>query len=165
MWATTTTISAAGMYNYQMVTGDGGVSGKVWKILQPNVYTDDGAPINSQWVSEDFTDNLPFNNKNFYGVMVDAQPVQGSSMTASYQISKSSNYISTQFTVDDGQSLDPTLPVLGSQYGNINQWVPSTSGFDQGKYLRIKFSDNQPGDYWRVNSYLFFTADMPWTQP
>ncbi len=143
-----------GSYNNNMIAAAGGTSSYVWQIMQPGVYQDDGQPINAQWVSEDFTDGIIFNNKILHEIWVDATPVQGSSVTASYQTDKQSGYVDYQFSVDNGQGLNPTLPVPVEQYGSINKWIPLDSGFAVGRYLRIKISDNQLNDYFRVNSYM-----------
>lgn len=164
-WTTYTTIGAMGLYNNQMIAADGGTSSNIWQIMQPNVYEDDGHAINSFWVSADEVNHLPFNNKTYYGGLVDAQPVQASSVTFSYAVNKSTGYNSTLFTTDNGQPLDPAKTVIGSELGDINQWIPPVSGYDTGKYIRVQFSDNTLDNYFRINSYIIFVRDNPWTVP
>ncbi len=164
-WSNGGTIGAMGLYNNQMIAADGGISSKVWQIMQPNVYEDDGSPISASWTGVDETDGLPFNNKDYYGALVDAQPVQGSSVTFRYQVNKSSGFVNQTFSLDDGQSVDPSLPVIGSQYGAINQWLAPITGYNQGMYIRIQFSDATLNGYYRINDYTYFVHDETWQEP
>ena len=155
-WSTTNgSIGSLGIYNYNIVLGDGGNTGKVWDVLQPNVYSDDGSAINSSWVTADFTSGSQFLNKIYHEAWLDIQPVQNSSMTFSYSVSKSSTFVDSAFTIDDGQPTDPTLPVALDEFGNINKWIEPAAGFDTGKYIQAKFWDTGlPGNYWRVNDFI-----------
>lgn len=166
-WTNGGTIGSMGIYNYQIVAADGGTSSNIWEIMQPNVYSDNGVAINSIWTSADETDNLPFNDKTYYGTLIDAQPVQGSSVTFSYAVNKTNTFNSQTFTTDNGQALDPAKPVLGSQLGNISMWQPaiSGSGYNTGKYIRSQFSDSTLQNYFRINSYTTLLLDNPWYPP
>jgi len=55
-WVTFSGFSAASMspYNRDLIVGSGGTDGYVWKILQNDVYNDDGAAIAATWISKDF---------------------------------------------------------------------------------------------------------------
>jgi hypothetical protein len=154
-----------GIYNYQMLAADGGTSSKVWEIMQPNVFSDDAQPISASWVGEDFVDGLPFNPKIYYGAWIDATPVLGSSVTYSYQVDKSSGYVSVPFSLDSGQAHDPTLPVSIDQYGDINKWMPPSIGYQVGKYIRAQFSDATLNSYFRINSYQILIQDQPMQFP
>ena len=158
-------VSAMGLYSDQMIAGDGGGSGYVWEILQPNIYSDDGAAINAQWIGADEVDGSVFLNKDYYGAMLDLQPVQYSSVTYSYAVQKSSGFVDQQIPLDNGMGLDTSLPVAGSEYGSMNTWVPPMAGYTVGRYIRVKIWDDQPNDYFRLNSYLLFVKPEPWTQP
>lgn len=164
-WSNGGTIGAMGVYNNNIIAADGGTTSKIWEILQPNVYNDDGSAINAYWVSEDYTNGMIFNNKILHEMWVDATPIQGSSLTVSYQYDKRAGYVDYQFSVDNGQALDPTSPVLLDQYGAINQFIPLSAGYQVGRYFRVKFSDNQLNDYWRVNAYLLYLEDQTRTIP
>jgi hypothetical protein len=165
-WTTYTTIGAMGYYNNQQIAAAGDTSSNVWLIMQPNVYSDDGVPINSFWVGADEADGLPFNAKTYYGAMVDAQPVLGSTVTYSYSMSKTSVYVAHQFATDNGQALDPMKPVLGSQLGTIDQWLtPDNTGYNKGNYIRAMFSDSTLDNYFRINNFMIFVHDEPWAEP
>lgn len=159
-WSNGGTIGAMGIYNYNMIAADGGTSSKVWQIMQPNVYQDDGSAISATWTSSDFTAGVPFNRKIFHEAWVDALPVQGSSVTFSYSTAKSGAFISQTFSTDNGQSLDLTKPVVGAQLGSINKWLEPVSGYDTGKYISVQFSDNTFANYFRVNDYLLYVEDV-----
>ena len=163
-WSTATgPIGAAGIFNYNIVVGDGGTTGKVWDILQPNVYSDDGAAINSSWVSADFTDGSVFNQKIYHESWADIQPVQHSSVTFSFVVDKSSAYTDAPFTIDNGQPLDPLLSVVREEYGSLNKWLPPFAGDVSGwKYMNVKWWDSGlPGNYWRVNNYELLVEPQP----
>lgn len=164
-WSNNGTIGAMGIYNNQIIAADGGTSSNVWQILQPNVYNDNGVPISALWVGADITDGIPFNLKTYYGVMIDAQPVQASSVTFSYQVNKSSGFVNQPFTTDNGQGLSTFLSVIGSQYGSIDKWLSPVNGYNQGYYVRYEFSDNNLDDYFRINDFSLFIKDEPWQEP
>lgn len=149
-------VGSMGYYNNQMVVGDGSTNSRVWLIMQPNVYQDDGVPINSIWTSADFIDGHSFNNNIYHEAWIDALPVKGSSVTFSYSVSKAGNFVGTTLSTDDGLSLNPALPVIGSQLGNVSKWIEPLAGYDSGKYIDAQFSDNTLSNYFRVNSYLLY---------
>ncbi len=162
-WVTWTgpSIGAMGIYNYTLVAADGTNTSKVWTIMSPGVYSDDGSTIDSQWVSADFTNGVIFNNKILHEFWVDATPVAASSVTLSYATNKASAYTDYQFYLDNGGAISPTLLPAGMiQYGNINQFVPLLTGYDVAKYVRIKFSDATLNTYWRINSFLLYLENQ-----
>jgi hypothetical protein len=162
-WVTWTgpLIGSMGLYDNNLIVGDGGISGKVWKTMQSGVYGDDGSAIDSQWVSNDYTNGSIFNNKVLHEFWVDALPVALSSVTLSYQVNKSSGFVDSTFYLDNGQPVNANLRPTGfALYGQINQWVPLFSGYDEGKYVRVKFSDALLNNYWRINSYLLYLENQ-----
>ena len=160
-WSSVSSMSAVGLYNNNIIVADGGTSGKVWKILQPSVIDDAGSAIGAEWVSADHTGGLPFNDKVLHEMWVDAAPVQGSSVTASYQVNKSSGFIDHQFSLDNGGLVDTSIyPYDRVQYGNIQKWVPLASGFDVGKHVRVKFSNAGVNNYWRINGYVLYVENQ-----
>jgi hypothetical protein len=168
------TVAAAGIYNNNMVIAEGDISGNILKAMQEDSFSDDGAPIESQWVSGDFTGGSGqiFLPKVLHGILVDALPVTGSSVTVSYQVGKAAPWTDYTFSLDNGMPLANTLSPAGSslypvgyaETGNINQWIPLTAGYAPGQYLRFKFSNtSSPGTYWRVNSFGFLQEVKPFT--
>jgi hypothetical protein len=158
-----------------MVIADGGTTGKVYKTMQLGVFDDAGTPIDAQWVTADFggADSSVFLPKILNGIWADALPVQNSSMTISYQVGKSTGYVDTTFSLDNGQPLASTLFPIGSsiyptdraETGNLNKWIPLDVGYQAGKYLRFKFSNSLNPNFWRLNSYLFLVSLQPMTIP
>ncbi len=130
-WITTGTIGAAGLYN-------------------------DGVAINAIWQSENYTSDMIFNNKIYHEAWIDATPVRGSSVTYSYAMGKTGTFIPYTFSLDNGNAIDPSQSVNLDLLGNINQWIQPTNGYDKGRYIQVQFSDNQVGDYFRINSYLLW---------
>lgn len=154
------TVGAMGTYNYNAIAGDGGTSGKVWKIMQPGSYDDDGSTISAYWVSADWTDNLVFNRKTLHEMWVDAMAVAKSSVTMAYAVDKSSQWNNYTFYLDNGQAPSVgNLPSVGAVNGVINKWVPIAKGYDMGKYIRVKFSDSTQS-YFRIPDYLLFIEDQ-----
>jgi hypothetical protein len=162
-WVTWTgpSVGAMGNYNYTLVAADGTSSSKIWTVMSPGVYSDDGAAIDSQWVSDDFTNGVIFNSKVLHEFWVDATPVKSSSVTISYQMDKNASFHDYQFTLDNGSAIDTTIRPVGMvQSGSLNKFIPITSGYDIGRYTRVKFSDLLNNNYWRVNGYLMFMENQ-----
>ena len=158
-WVTWTgpSVGAMGLYNYTLIAADAGTSSELWTIMVPGEYSDDGVAIDSQWVSADYTNGIIFNDKILHEFWVDALPVVASSVTLSYAVNKSSAYTDYQFYLDNGQPVNNDIRPKGfAQHGQLNQWVPLFSGFDVGKYIRVKFADAQLGTYWRINAYMLY---------
>jgi hypothetical protein len=142
-------IGAMGLYNTDLVMGSAGTDSYVWKVMQPGVLSDDGAAINSYWISKDFTDGIVFNNKVLHEFWIDAQSTAVSTMTASYAIDKTSTY------TDSSVYIDSTL--------HANKRVPLNNGYDQSKYFRFKFGSNNADGYFRLNDYAGYIEDQPRT--
>ncbi len=150
-------IGSMGMYDNNLIIGDGSTSGKIWKVMQSGVYSDDATAIDSQWVSADYTNGVIFNDKVLHEMWVDAMPTALSSVTVSYQVNKSSAFVDYQFYLDNGQPVNPNLTPIGmALYGQINKFIPLGNGYDVGKYVRFKFSDSILGNYWRINNFLAY---------
>lgn len=155
------TISAMGMFNYNIVAAEGDNSSKVLEIMQPGVYNDDGLPINAYWISSDFIGNALFNNEVLHEIWVDASPVAQSSVTVSYAMDKNKTWVDYQFSVDNGEAPDASnYPTVNPQSGDINKYIPLSAGTEVGKFIRLKISDAQLNDYFRINAYLLYTEDM-----
>jgi hypothetical protein len=159
-------VGALGLYNYNIVAADGGTSSKIWKIMQPGVYQDDGAPIDAYWITADFTDGILYNQKTLYEIWMDALPVQASSVTVSYMTDKSGAW------VDSVQSLDNAGAAPASrfwynkaQYGSLNRWIPLTAGTVYGKYFRLKFEDANLNSLTRINDFRMYIQDQARTVP
>ncbi len=160
------TVGAMGLYNYNVVVADGGTSSKVWEIMQPGVYSDDGTAIDAYWISADFTDGVVFLGKTVHEMWVDAAPVALSSVTVSYQINKNPGWNDVTVNLDNGTApLPSALPVINPQYGDVNKWIPLNAGIAVGKYIRVRFGDNQLDDFFRINAYQILVEDNSRTVP
>jgi hypothetical protein len=159
-------IGAMGLYNNQLVVGDGSTGSNVWQVMQEGVYTDDGEAIDSEWVTADFTNNAVFNEKILREMWVDAEAVVGSSLTVSYNVNKSSYYVSRTVGLDNGRSVNAAAYPQGLlQHGGVNGWVPLAKGYEVGKYLRLRFAHALNALYFRLNSYLLYLENKPRTTP
>jgi hypothetical protein len=100
------TVASAGLYNQDMIVADGGTSGKVYKTMQMGTFDDAGTPIDAIWVSEDFgaegSGGNIFLPKVLNGFWVGALPVAQSSVTIGYQVGKSSSFVESTFSLDNG---------------------------------------------------------------
>jgi hypothetical protein len=171
------TVASAGLYNQEMIIADGGTSGQVYKTMQLGTFSDNGAPINSIWVSGDFGSEGGGGNgflpKVLNGFWVGALPVAGSSVTIGYGVGKNSNFVETTFSLDDGMALANTLFPIGSsiyptdraQIGEINQWVPLQAGYQSGKTFRVEFTNKLNPNYWRIDDYMLLVSPQPMTTP
>lgn len=159
-------VGAMGLYNNNLIVGDGSTDSKVWKIMQPGVYTYDGTAIDSEWVSADYTNGAAFNEKILREMWVDAEAVSGSSVTVAYNVNKSSAYVSRTIGLDNGRSINPdAYPIGYMQYGAINAWLPIAAGYDVGKYVRLKFTHAINSAYMRLNNYLIYLENKSRTVP
>jgi hypothetical protein len=171
------TVASAGLYNQEMIIADGGTSGQVYKTMQLGTFDDNGAPINSIWVSGDFGSEGGGGNgflpKVLNGFWVGALPVAGSSVTIGYGVGKNSNFVETTFSLADGMALANTLFPIGSsiyptdraQIGEINQWVPLQAGYQSGKTFRVEFTNKLNPNYWRIDDYMLLVSPQPMTIP
>jgi len=88
---------------------------------------DDGAAINSSWVTKDFTLGYPHNFKSLNNLWIEAKFTTGTILSVGYAINKKDEFISRDIN-------------LGQSSTTINARVPVVDGFVQGKYFKFKFS-------------------------
>lgn len=131
-------------FNEQLIAGDGSTSGKVWELLQDDVYQDDGDAIDAYWVSKDFSLDRPFQEKILHEVWIDAARVSASTMTVGYAVNKGTDFVSKSFP-------------LGDVSNYMIKRVSLAAGYALGYYLKFKFSNSTIDQFFRLNSYLFLT--------
>ncbi len=140
-------LGALTLYNNDIYGGSALSDGKVWRELQDGLYTDDGAAINSYWVTPDYLLNDPVAQKVTSEIWMDAQPSTGTLLSVGYAIDKSTSYAS--------RTLD-----LGYNSDYVNRRVPIDAARAIGKYFRMKFSNSQATPL-RINSFTIFTQLKP----
>ena len=159
-------IGAMGLYNNQLVVGDGSTGSKIWEVMQEGVYTDDGTAIDSEWVGADYTLNSVFNDKVLHEMWLDAEAVSLSSMTVGYTVNKASFSVDKTIYLDNGRAVNPSAyPKDFMLYGAINAHIPLQAGYATGKYHRLTFSNAINNAYFRLNSYLMYLEPKPRTTP
>lgn len=139
-------IGAMGTYDNDLVVGDGNTDSYVWKVMQDDVYQDDGAAISAYWVTKDFFWGDPFAEKALHEMWVDAAYTSGATLSVGYAANKATAYTSKSIDLDDTA-------------GYTSRLVTLDSGFALGKYFRLKFSNSTIDHYFRVNRYAAF-ADV-----
>lgn len=126
----------------------GSSTGYVWKILVDGLYNDDGAAIESTWVSKDFMfapngRDWAVGQKSFNELWIDASVSSGTILTAGYSLNKSTSY-----TTGD---LD-----LGAWGDHVNKMVPFTTGYGLGKYVGFKFTNAQINKFFDIVGYSVY---------
>ena len=137
-----------GIYDNNIVAGDASNDSYIWKTMQKDIYNDDGVPITSVWISKDFILDLPNNNKSLQETWVEAMSVQGSSVTISVTSDKSDSY------------KDKTLNLYVNR-NFVNRRIPVEDGYIYGKYLRMKISNMDLDNYFRLNAYTLGYELLP----
>lgn len=132
---------AMGLFNNNLVVGDGGTNSYVWKIMQDNIYQDDGSAINSYWTTKDFTYDKPFQQKILHELWLDSIYQSSATLTVGYATDKSSTW--TTRTTN-----------LGSVANIANKRIPLTTGYTLGKYLKFQFSNSTIDQYIKLNGYM-----------
>lgn len=127
---------ALAMYNYAPIAGDGTADGYIWKIWQDAALTDAGTPINSYWVSKDFTFGSPHNVKTMRRVWLDAEGKDASTLTLGVLRERAGTWTTKDVALTSGTFVNQEIPGL----------FPSNSN---GRYFRFKLS----GAAMKVNGY------------
>ena len=159
-------ISSMGLFNNNLIIGSSATDSAVFYAMQPGVYSDSGTAINAQWISDDFDDGLPFNDKVLYEIWTDNMAVANSSVTVSYAVNKSTSFVDSTFYLGTPNAPLPSqIPTVNPQAASIIKWTQLNAGSARGKLLRFKFSNKTAGNYFRVNSYSPLVQDQPRTVP
>lgn len=136
--------ASMGLFDSNLIVGDASGTGYVWKIMQDNVYQDDGAAINGYWTSKQFTLDRPFQQKILHESWIDATPISSTTLTIGYAVDRASVFISSTVS-------------FGGSPSYIAKRVPLAAGFTLGKYLQFKFSNSTIDQYFKLNDYMFLT--------
>jgi len=127
------------LFNNKIIAGDGSTNSRIWNILQPDTYSDDGVPISAFWVSKDFTMQSPNTVKQIRDFYIESVKVSSMSIDVGYAINKSTTF--TNVTVD-----------LGTTGNAINKRIPMANGYDIGKYFKFRFYNGDLDEYFKINA-------------
>jgi len=148
-WTTFTGFSAASMtpFNRDLIVGSGGTDSYVWKILQDDVYNDDGSAIAATWISKDFMfapngRDWAVGPKAINEVWLDAEVSSSTYLSVGYALDKASSYTSS--TLD-----------LGAWGDTVNKLMPFTTT-NYGKYVRVKLYNADLDKSIKVNGYSIY---------
>lgn len=133
-----------GIYDGNLIMGDGGTSGKVWKVMQDGVYNDDGDAIDAYWTTKEFSLGRPFQEKILHEVWLDGAFISTVTMSVGYSVNRSTTFTSKDFST-------AAVPNV------FNKRIPLAAGFAQGKHLALRFRNALLDQYFKVNAYLFYT--------
>lgn len=123
------------------VVGSNASSGKVWRMMQDGVYTDDTAAIDASWVTPDYLLGDPVSQKVINEMWMDAAVSSTTLLNVSYAVDRSTVYYT--------RSIDLGLP------SSVNRKVPIDAGRAVGKYFRMKFQNAQATAL-RINAFTIF---------
>ncbi len=157
-WVTFSGFSAASIapYNRDLIIGSGGTDGYVWKMLQNDVYNDDGSAIASTWISKDFMfapngRDWAVGEKSINEVWLDTEFSSSTYLTVGYAVNKSTTYL--------------TAPLdLGAWGESVNKLLPFTATPANGKYTRFKLYNADADKAIKVNGYSIYGEPKPKTQ-
>jgi hypothetical protein len=144
-WVRFTGLTAAALtlFDNELVGGSGSSDGEVWRLLQDDVYNDNGTAIDAYWVSPDMIFGNPVAEKVLTEIWIDAAPSTGTLLSVGYAVNRSTGFVS--------RDLD-----LGTSATAINRRAPITSGFSASKYHRLRLRNAQNDKYFRVNALTIF---------
>lgn len=157
-WVTFTGFSAASMapFNRDLIVGSGATDGYVWKILQNDVYNDDGAAIASTWISKDFM--FSPNGRDW---AVGAKAVNEIWLDTEFS---SSTYLTVGYSVNKSTTYQTALLDAGAWGESVNRLIPFTTLPTAGKYTRIKLYNAGLDKAIKVNGYSIYGEPNPKTQ-
>lgn len=127
-------------FNSELYGGSAKTDGAAWRLFRDGVYNDAGQAIDARWISSDFMFGDPVGRKVVDEIWIDAQPSSTTLLNVGFAVEKSSNYAT--------QSLD-----LGLSTTSINRRVHMPTRFLNGKYYRLKLSNAQLDNYFRINGF------------
>ena len=137
-----------GIYDNTLYAGDGSSNSYAWKILQNNIYNDDGDAISSEWTTKDFTFDAPAKFKVFSDLWLEADSSTGTTLSVGYAKDRSPSF---KFSSVD----------LWQTSHTINARVPIFDGYDLGKYFKFKFSNAQKDQNFKVHSLTGWYSLQP----
>ena len=131
---------AMAVFDNNIHAGDASTNSYVWKIMQPNVYTDDGAGIASKWVTKDFGFGEAIQYKSLSDIWIEAQTSSDTILNIGFAANKNENFTSKNYDI-------------GKTTGVIVRRIPGlVDGFALGKYFKFVVSNSQPGRTFKFNS-------------
>lgn len=141
-------VGSMGYFDNNLVVGDGGTDSYVWKIMQQDVYNDDGEVISSTWTGKDFMfapNGLDWatGEKIINEVWIDAGFSTATILNVDYAVNKSTSY-------------SAGILNLGAWGNMVNKRVPYSDSFALGKYFRPRLSVYQLDKGIRVNGYTIY---------
>ena len=146
-------VGSMGYYDNNLIVGDGGTDSYVWKIMQQDVYNDDGAVISSTWTGKDFMfapkgRDWATGEKIISEVWIDAGVSTGTILSVDYAVNKSTSY-------------SAGILNLGAWGTMVNKKVPYTDTFALGKYFKLRLSNSQLDKALRINGYTIYGEPKP----
>lgn len=142
--------SAFTIFNNEPIAGDGGTGGYIWKILQDDLYNDDGTAINAYWNTPDFTMDMPGQQKDLTKVWIDAGYKADSRLYVGWSVNKDTIFTSTSTALD-------------SSANYINKRVEGLlDGYASGRYLKLQYGNGSVLDnYFKLNSSTIYYDYQP----
>ena len=124
----------------------------VYKMMQKDVYSDDGSAVSSYWVSKDFMfapngRDWATGEKVLNQVWVDAGFSTSTIINVGYAPNKSSTYRTGSLNLGTGDY--------------VNRQVPFSEGYGLGKHFRFKFSHDTADQTYQVNGYTIYGEPKP----
>ncbi len=132
--------STLGLYDNYPYAGDGLTTSKIWRIIEEESYFDDNTlPINAYAITKDFQFDGQNNSKIFRRLYLESSAGLANTMSLGYSVDKSTSYTTT------------TQAIGSTTYNDeVKQMFP---GFAKGRYLRLKFSNNNIYEPLMLNGY------------
>ena len=137
--------STLGIYDNYPYAGDGLTTSKIWRIIEEENYFDDNTlPINAYAITKDFQFDGQNNSKIFRNLYLESSADVANTMSVGYSVDKSTSYTTT------------TQAIGTTTYNDeVKQLFP---GFAKGRYLRLKFSNNNIYEPLMLNGYTLIGA-------
>ena len=133
-------IRAMATFDNDLVAGSANTDSYVWKMMQKDVYSDDGSAIEASWETPCLDMGASNSFKTVWDPFIEAGYQAGTTMTFGYAVDKSTSGF-TNATVN----LDKTP-------GMINTRIPFSDGYIKGKCFTFRLGNSVLDKYIKVHS-------------
>ena len=120
------------------IAGSGQSDSTISRIMQRDVYNFNGNAISSYWKTKDFSLDHASNDKTVREIWLDAERQSGASLDIGYSVNRSTAFASSTMALD-------------TQADYVNERVPFAAGYARGRYFRLKMSNADLDEYFKVN--------------
>ena len=130
------------IFNNEPIAGSANTDGKIFKIMRPGVYNDDGVAIDAYWNTGNYTFDSAMAQKKLNEIWIDAGYNSGGTLNVGYSLNKSSVFTSTD------TALDTTTNYVAKRVEGL------IGDYDTGRYIGFRFKNSTIDSGFNLNTVL-----------